>query len=278
MNPAQNILPAKAPIRDRIHTARRGNLLVGCGIVLLIVVILLGIGGYYVATQWRGWTASQSTKLVDTMLTKAQIDPDEHAEVMVHVNGLMTRFENKEVTMEQLGGVLEQLVESPVVPAALVIALDNLYITSSDLPDEEKAQARIDFARYTQGLFDETIPSESVNEVLEPVITTAPDKNDIKLNLKLDQDGSTITALKSADKVTTEDLRTLIANAKAQADDAGVTATPSEIDLSDELGKAIGIALGEIQAEPTSDSIQDAIPATDGAPDPETIDDDNDGP
>ncbi len=274
MNLTQNSRYKDAPIRDRILTARRGNLLVGCGVVLLIFIILLGIGGYYVATNWRGWTANQSTKLVDGILTQAEIDPDEHAELMVHVNGLMTRFENKEVTLEQLGEVLEQLVESPVVPSALVIALDNLYITPSDLPDDEKAQARIDFARYTQGLFDETIPSESVNEVLEPVITTTPDKDDIKLNLRLDQDGSTITALKSSDKVSTEELRTLIANAKAQADEAGVTATPTEIDLSDELGKAIGITLGEIDSEPVNNSSNDsADPSEDPADDQAPTDD-----
>jgi len=65
--------------------------------------------------------------------------------------------------------------------------------------------------------------------------------------MKLDENGRTITALRSADEVSDEDLRTLIATAKAKADEVGITETPEQIDLSDEIGRAIGVALGEIE-------------------------------
>lgn len=242
-------------------TNRRGNLLVGCGVVLVVLVILAAIGGYIVATNWRGWTASTTTKMIDSMLTGAQIDPAEHAEIMAHINSTMERFENKEISVEQIGRIVEELAESPVIPAALVIGLDKLYITSSGLPEEERVQARTDLTRFTQGLFDESIEPKAIDEVLEPVITHTPDKDDIKLNLKLDENGRTITALRSADKVSDEELRTLIATAKAKADEAGISNTPSPIDLSDEIARAIGIALGEITPEPS------ALPETPGTPD-----------
>ncbi len=241
---------------------RRGNLLVGCGVVLAILVILAAIGGYIVATNWRSWTASTSTKMIDSMLTEAQIDPAEHAEIMVHINSVMERFENKEITVEQIGRIVEELAESPVIPAALVIGLDKLYITSSGLPEEERTQARIDLTRFTQGLFDESIEPKAIDEVLEPVITNTPDKDDIKLNLKLDENGRTITALRSADEVSDEELRTLIATAKAKADEAGVGPTPPPVDLSDEIERAIGIALGEITPEPSEPNELPEIPDT----------------
>lgn len=241
---------------------RRGNLLVGCGVVLAILVILAAIGGFIVATNWRSWTASTSTKMIDSMLTEAQIDPAEHAEIMVHINSVMERFENKEITVEQIGRIVEELAESPVIPAALVIGLDKLYITSSGLPEEERAQARIDLTRFTQGLFDETIEPKAIDEVLEPVITNTPDKDDIKLNLKLDENGRTITALRSADEVSDEELRTLIATAKAKADEAGVGLAPPPVDLSDEIERAIGIALGEITPEPSEPNGLPEIPDT----------------
>ena len=228
------------------YQSRKGNLLVGCGVVLLIFIILIGVGTYFVMTNVRGWTADASTNAIDQMLTKAQIDPAEHAEVMVHVESLMTRFEDGDIEWQQLGQVVEQLAKSPVIPSAMVISIDRLYIDESDLEDTEKTQARIDLARFTQGLFDESIDPDSLNDVLAPVTTHTPDENDIVLNLRIDENGRTITALKSADKVTADDLRELASIAKTKADEAGITETPAPIDLSDEVAKAIGTALGEI--------------------------------
>lgn len=256
-----------AQYADRLHH-RRGNLLVGCGVVLAVLVILVAIGGYIVATNWRSWTASTSTKMIDTMLTEAQIDPDEHAEIMLEIESVMERFENKEITVEEIGKIVEELAESPVIPAALVIALDKLYITTSGLPEEERVQARTDLTRFTQGLFDESIDPNAINGVLEPVVTNTPDDNDIRLNLTLDQGGGTITALRSADEVSDEELRTLIANAKSKADEAGVGENPEPIDLSDEIKKAIGIALGEISRE--TDSLPDPSDTPDLDPDQST--------
>lgn len=264
--------------KRRTIPTRRGNLLVGCGVVLLIFVILLAIGGYIVATNWRGWTASKSTKMIDTMLTSAQIDAEEHSEIMVHVTELMQRFEDKDITLEQLGGVAKQLAKSPIIPSAMVISIDRLYIAQSDLSDEEKAQGRIDLARYTEGLFDESIEPDSINDVLESVITHSPDDNDIRLNLKIDENGRTVTALRSADEVTTEDLQQLLATAKSLADEAGITETPQEVDLSDEIQRAIGIALGEITVEEEPEIEAEEPEAVEPSEPADAETDDNDGP
>ncbi len=250
--------------------ARRGNLLVGCGVVLLVLILLIGTGTFFVASNWRGWAASGITSGFDAALTEAQIDPIEHAEIMVHVDGLMQRFEDKDITFKQLGTVAETLAKSPVIPSAMVMAIDTLYIAESDLEETEKIQGRIDLARFTQGLFDESIQPNTFNEVLKPVTTHNPDDNDIRLNLKIDPNGQTITALRSADEVSADELRELIAVAKAKADEAGIAETPEPIDLSDEIAKAIGIALGEIQDDSVDDQDPtdqaDDTPATDDGP------------
>ena len=259
---------------------RRGNLLIGCGVVILIFLILAGVGTYFVVSNARTWTADATTSGIDKMLAQAKIDPVEHAEIMAHVDNLMERFVEGEVEWAEFGTIADELMHSPVIPAALVIGLDQLYFSKSGLPAEEQAQARVELARYTQGLFDELLPPNSVNEVLAPVITNTPDKNDIKLNMKLDENGRTITALKSADKVSDDELRTLIANAKAKADEVGVTQTPHEIDLSDEIARAIGIALGEIEddsidADETDieaaveEAVEDSVEDLPDAPDPD---------
>jgi hypothetical protein len=99
------------------------------------------------------------------------------------------------------------------------------------------------------------------------------------LNLTIDSsNGRTITALRSADEVSSDELRELIAIAKAKADEAEITQTPDPIDLSDEIAKAIGIALGEIpddsvDEEVVEEAIEETVedtaadsPATDDGP------------
>jgi len=262
------------PNTPRMPIARRGNLLVGCGVVLLVFILLLGIGTYFVMTNWRGWTASTSTKVIDKMLTESNMDPVEHAEIMVHVEGLMQRFEDKDITVDQLGNVVEKLAKSPVIPAAMVLGIDSYYFEQSDLEQAEKEQGRTDLARFIEGLFGKSIEPNAMNDVLAPVVTNTPDDNDIRLNLTIDpNNGRTITALRSADEVTSDELRELISIAKAKADEAEITQTPAEIDLSDEIEKAIGIALGEIEPDAIEDTIDDAAedaaddtPATDHGP------------
>lgn len=264
----------KVPNTRRMQTARRGNLLVGCGVVLLVVILLIGIGTYFVMTNIRGWTASASTSMIDKVLTEANIDPAEHAEIMVHVEKLMTRFEDGDIEWNELGGIVEELVESPVIPAAMVMGIDTLYIAESDLEEAEKAQGRIDLARFTQGLFDKSIDPNAMNDVLAPVITNTPDDNDIRLNLTIDaSNGRTITALRSADEVSGDELRELISIAKSKADNAEITQTPTPIDLSDEIEKAIGIALGEIEDDSVEESVEQAVEnAIDGSIDASTDD------
>ncbi len=242
------------------YNTRRGNLLVGCGVAILIFILLIGIGAFYVSSNWRGWAATGITNGLDATLAEIQIDPAEHAEIMTHVDELMQRFEDKDITIEQLATVVAELADSPVIPASMVMGIDTLYIENSELEEAEKTQARIDLSRYTQGLCSKAINEDSVAQVLASVTTHTPDDDDIRLNLTIGPNGQTITALKSADKVSIDELRELIAVAKAKADEAEITETPDPIDLSDEIAKAIGVALGEITEDPTIDETIDKTP------------------
>lgn len=269
--------------RHRTNT-RPANVLVGCLVAIAIVVILAIIAVIYVAMTWRGYMSGWAKQGVVAVLVESRIEQDEQDEIMVHIDTLMTRFENKEVTFKQLSSVIEELTESSVPAAAMVISIDRIYLAESALEDSEKAQGRIELARFGQGLFDKTIPEDSLHDVLKPVTTTTPDNNDIRLNLTLGNNNQQITALRSADEVSDDELRELIATAKAKADEAGITETPSPIDLSDEIGTAIANALEEdpnewIGLDHHEDSADDVIvPAIEPTTEPAIDPTDPDGP
>lgn len=227
---------------------RRGNLLVGCLTVLAVVLVLAIIATIFVMRSYRGWIASGIEKTVDAAMIEMQINDSEQGEIMGHVQTLMTRYKGKEISNEQLAQVFEELIESPLIAAAVLGGIDKLYFADSDLSDEEKAIARVQLRRYANGLFEETINPDTIETVLASVSTNNPDSNDIVIQHQAGPAGSNKFALRSADEVSTEDLQLLVAEAQAKADEAGIEANPPEVDLSDTLGIAIAQAL---QEEPT---------------------------
>jgi hypothetical protein len=232
-------------MKQRTYPGRRGNLLFGCLAVLGVLVLIAVIATVFVMRSYRGWVASGVEGAVEAVLVEMQIEEQEQGEIMGHVQTLMTKYTSKEISNEQLARVAEKLVDSPLVAASMVGVIDKLYFAQSGLSDEEKAEARLQLRRYSNGLFDEVISADSVEMVLASVSTNTPDGNDIVLQYQAGPGGGTQFALRSQDEVSDDDLRELVAQAQAKADEAGVESNPAEIDLSDTLGIAIAEALGE---------------------------------
>jgi hypothetical protein len=270
---------------------RKGNILAGCLIALGIAVVLAIVATIFVMNSWRGWVSGGITQGLTAVLEETPIDVAERTDILAHIENLMVRFENKEVSLEDLALVIEELSESPLVPTALVMSADSIYILNSDLDEEQKAQAHNELARFAQGLYEESIDPARFHEVLGPIQTSTPDDNDIVLNIQYGANGQMTNALRSADEVTTEELLEVIELARLAADEAEVTQTPRDVDLSNEVGLAIANALGEdpmlwlpegtelpTADEPeTDDAVEedDTVEDTDGS---EEDTDPNDGP
>lgn len=220
-------------------------MLIGCLTVMGIVLVVLIVGTVFVVRSYRGWIAKGVREASSAALVEMQLDDQEQAEVMGHVQVLLDKYTAKDIDNAQFFGVFEKLVESPLVAAAMVGGIDRLYFGQSGLSDEEKAGARVQLRRYANGLFEKDISPDSVEVVLASVSTTMPDDNDIRIQYQTGPSGTTEYALRSADEVSDEDLRELIRAAGAKADEAGVEANPGEIDISDTVGIAIAEALGE---------------------------------
>ncbi len=224
---------------------RRGYMLIGCLTVLAIVLVLAIIATIYAVRSYRGWVANGVENTVDTLLVQMQLDEEEQGQVMGHVNTLMTRYRNKEIGLEDLGQVLESITDSPLLGEAILTGMNTLYISKSGLPEDEKTEGRLQLARYSQGLREKSISTDTLETVLASVSTTDPDGNDIQLQYQQGPLGSSRFALRSADEVSEDDLRALFAEAKSKADEAGVVEHTEPIDISDTLGIAIANALGD---------------------------------
>lgn len=234
---------------------RRGGVLQGCLIALGIVVLLLVIGIIVVVMNWRGWMAGGMVAVTEALVQNAALPQSEKQEILAHVEQLGTDFKDKKVSMEDLGRVLQEIQEGPIIPVGGVMYFEQKYIANSGMSEEEKAAASRTLDRFARGVYEEEIPDEAVDEVLAPIKVVGPDGEET-----------------FKESPTQEEINEVLAAMKTKADDANMPDEDFEIDISDELGAAIDRALAEEPAAPAADPAEPAEPAEPADTEPEPVD------
>lgn len=235
--------------RTPTHAAglsRRGSVLKGCLIAVAIFVALVVIGIVVVVMNWRSWFSSAVGAGIEAMVNSSYLPPTEKQEVMVHVDQLMADFKAGKVSVNDLGRVAEELQDSPVFPVGATLWFEQAYVAPSAMPDDEKAAARRTMDRFARGLYEEKIPVSASDDVLAPMMETTPEgEQQIKENPTIDE------------------IRAALANMKQRADDVNMPDESFEIDISDEVEKAIERALAEPsgQAAPADGATEPTEPA-----------------
>lgn len=248
------IQPARRTPTHAARLRRRGSVLKGCLIAVVIAVVLVIIGVVVVAMNWRSWFSSAVGAGIEAMVNNSYLPPTEKQEVMVHVDQLMADFKSGKVSLKDLSRVAEELQESPVFPVGATMWFEQAYVAPSAMPDDEKEAARRTMDRFARGLYEEKIPVSASDDVLAPMMETTSDGEQ---QLK--------------EHPTIDDIRGALANMKQRADDANIPDESFEIDISDEVEKAIERALAEPtgQAAPADGATQPA-PAEPSEPAPDT--------
>lgn len=248
---------------DRLtRTHRRGGWLVGCGIALAVVVLMVIGAGVIISMNWRDWTASGMRTGADAMITEMPIEEAEKLEAQAVVSDFVERFRAGDISVEQLGLVLQEIMESPVIPAGATIGVSHAYFEKSTLDEAERAEGRVQIGRIAQGLADGALDPAIVPDVFAPLEAQAGDSNFIQFNIN----GQNFR-IKEPGTPTDEELRAFIDNARTIADSNLLPPTPPPFDLSDELDQAIRRALGE--ATPAGDGsvpVPADLPPSDPAP------------
>jgi hypothetical protein len=223
------------PYGDDLPRPRRSWLstcLFGCLIIVVIGVVLTAIAAYWIARNWRDWTARVVSDGVNQSIDQSDLPPQEKEEIKVQVNRVADAFRNKKISNEQLQVFFQELSESPILSAFIVQAAEEKYLDPSGLSDEEKAEARITIQRFTRGAVEGKIDQASVDAAVQH-IADPQEKGGWQLR----------------EHVTDAELRAFLAAAKAEADKATIPDEPIEFDPSDEIKRIIDKAMDEQLAE-----------------------------
>jgi len=200
----------------------RGGILKVLLIIFGVILLLLVCSGIYVAFHWRGWAADFANLATQEIIKESGLPDDQRDAILAEVKQFGDDFKAGKINTEELGRVAKAIADSPLIPIAGVQAARYKYIEPSDMSPEEKAAGILSLQRFARGIHEMKISKEIVDDVIKPVAEMKPNGRwSIKENptrMELDQ---------------------FIANAKARADEAMIPNEPFDLNIADELRKAI---------------------------------------
>jgi hypothetical protein len=207
----------------------------GCLIAIVIVVIIFVGGGIYVAENYRVWAAKGITFAMTAVINESDLPGQEKAEIANILALVKENYIAGDVTLEELGTILEAMANCPAIAVGMVVQFEASYVTPSALRDDEKAFARLHLNRFAQGLNNDAIGWGQLDEVTEPILQVSREQ-------KRD--------LKPPGQCSPDEIRQVLQNVKTAADQQNIPMRFVDIDISDEFIKTIEGALGRELHQP----------------------------
>lgn len=205
----------------------------GCLIALVIFVIVVALGVWWVSRNMRSWIGTGAAEAINQMIDESDLPAAEKEELKAESKRVTDGIADGSISWEQFGELVTGIMESPLMPMFIVKGVEAQYLDKSGLSDEEKSEANVTLERYARGLVDGQIPQASTDNVLVHIA---------------DKDAEGQWQMRQ--EVSDDELRQFLAAAKQEADDAGVPEEVEPIDPSEELKKVIDGVLGPAPAAP----------------------------
>jgi hypothetical protein len=154
-------------------------------------------------------------------------------EVKEQIERVAKAFREGKISNEQAMRIFQKVAQSPLMPTIVVIGVDKGYLDKSGLSAEEKTQGRLSLERFARGAFDNKIDEKGMDAVMTHVADREGDHWELRR------------------RVSDEDLRAALAEAKKQADEAGIDEAPPKVDPSDEIKRIVD---ENLNGQPAEDS------------------------
>ena len=206
-------------------TRLRGNrggilkvLLIIFGVLFLCVVI----SGVYVALHWKQWAANAANAAAQGIVQESGLPDDQKEEILAEIRNLGDDFKTGKISTEELGQIMKNVAESPLIALAGVQAARQKYIEPSDMTEKEKAAGVFLLQRLARGGYEQKNSQERLDDVVKPIADLRANGN---WRLK--------------EHPTRMEIDQFLDNAKARADEAMIPNEPFDLNIADELRKAI---------------------------------------
>jgi len=225
-------IPNKAlrPERGNVKGLKSQSGIASALLVGLIAVVLIFVaGGVYAAKNYKVWIADGITAGMNAVINSSAIPGQEKAEVTRIISQLKEDYLALEISIAELGLVLEAIGTCPALPIGLVVQFEQSYVVPSGLNADQKMAAGLHLNRLARGLADGRIDWSVSEQLLAPISDPGEDGKQ---------------HLRSPDLVSDHEILEVLVTAKNIADEAEISEAMIEIDISDEFLKAVEGALG----------------------------------
>ncbi|GJM18534.1 MAG: hypothetical protein DHS20C14_07470 [Phycisphaeraceae bacterium] len=242
----------KRPYRTgALGPSRRGGAKLGCLIALGVFVFIIIAAVVYGMLTWKGWAATWAETIAVEVVQESNLEDTEKGEVLGEIRAVTEAFRSGDLSLAEAKLIFKGVIESPLLPAGMVYGMHTLYYAPSELSEEEKAAGKMALSRVARGLFDETIDPDRMGRVFGPISTTNTTGPRVHINAPEFQ-----LHLKDPETTTADELREVTALAIAEADAAEVPNELYEVDVSDEIARAVQEAIGRtLPPSKTKDTI-----------------------
>lgn len=204
-----------------------GKVAIGCGIAVLIVIILLAMGGWYVANNWRSWTAKGLSSAVTKAVDQSTLPADQKKAITDRVDHVMQEFADGNITVEQISKAAQALEVEKLIMAGMAQYVGSTIKISTKLSDEERAHGEQALNRIAHGVLDGQINQSQIEPVFKHI---------------MEDDGSGNWSFKQSPSA--DDINAVIKDATELADQAGVAQDVGQIDYAKRVEQAFDQALG----------------------------------
>ncbi len=196
--------------------------LIGCLIILGVMLVVAILVAVWVSRNWRGWTADFGSMAMNQAIDDSTMPPQEKGEVKVQVERVATALRDGRIGAAQAGAIFTKVMDSPLMPTLVVAAIGQHYFEQSKLSDEEKTEGRQTLNRFARAIIDKKVDKKGIDAVMMHI---ADRRSNGRWQFR--------------PQVSDEELRAALAEAKSQADAAGIAAEPTDIDFSEEFKRII---------------------------------------
>lgn len=194
----------------------------GCLIAILVSLALVIAVGVWIALSVKGWVAAGMRSVATAIVSESQLPLEQKNAITARIDQVAADWKAGKVTTEQLGHILEEITQGPVMALGMVGLADEMYITPAAIPDAEKDAGRRSLQRFARGVVEGKIPAAAAEELLN-IVSYMPSPNNRQMK-------KTLTAA---------ELQQLLTSAKAHADKADVPDEPYTVNYADEIDRAV---------------------------------------
>lgn len=229
-----NYRPASKPRRSSVGKWVLGILLVLFGMFTLGGILCVA-GVYYVATNIDKWVVGIGREAIVAMINEASISATEKTEVIGQVDRVVTAYKERKINQADLEKALTELNETPAFKVLSLVGLDDQFLTSSSLSEEQIAAGRRSYQRALRGVYE----GKFTEEELYAVLPIEADENDD--DKTANQGGENIRLVNNqGPKVAGDDeIRESLVKLKLMADNAGIPNESFQLDIGDEVKRVV---------------------------------------